>query len=169
MWVNKSLDLSGILGDALIYFIAVAITEEGLKFAVVYFRVLRTTQLDEPIDAMIYMIIAALGFAAIENILLLAPLFQEDFAMTLKLTVFRFLGATLLHVLASAIIGYYLAISLRKSKLKIPLLIHGFTLAILVHGFYNILVTQLDVYPAAIYPIAAVIKKSNANSLFDGP
>jgi RsiW-degrading membrane proteinase PrsW (M82 family) len=51
------------------------------------------------------MIISALGFAAIENIFLLTPLFDKDFTATLHIAFSRFLGATLLHVLASATIG----------------------------------------------------------------
>src|ERR1035437_2607020 len=50
-------------------FILWAILEEGLKFLVAYFVALRTRADDDPIDPMIYMITAALGFAALENVL----------------------------------------------------------------------------------------------------
>lgn len=120
--------------NILIYFFVVAVTEEGLKFLVVHFRVQRrTVQLDEPVDAMVYMIVAALGFAAIENIFLLTPLFEKDFVMTLHIAFSRFVGATLLHALASGIIGYYLALSIFRAKKGFPPLIHGFILAILKH------------------------------------
>ena len=41
--------------------------EEIVKLLVVYFIALRSKFLDEPVDAMIYLITAALGFAAMEN------------------------------------------------------------------------------------------------------
>lgn len=152
---------SHAIKTAVIYFIGVALVEEMLKFLVVKFRVLkRTTQLDEPTDAMIYMIIAALGFAAIENVLILTPLFKNGFAPTLGIAFSRFIGATFLHVLASSTIGYYLALSLFRPKEKIKLLIHGFALAILLHGFYNILVIQLEESFYFILPLGLLIISS---------
>lgn len=152
------LSLPSILYTSILYFIIIALTEELLKFLVVYFRVLkRTIQLDEPVDAMIYMIISALGFAAIENIFLLTPLFDKDFTATLNIAFSRFLGATLLHVLASATIGYYLALSLRKPSKTLPLLIHGFILAIILHGLYNIFIVRLEENFAFIFPVALMI------------
>ena len=141
----------------IIFFLGVAVIEELLKFFVVKFRVLRTTHLDEPTDAMIYMIIAALGFAAIENILILTPLFADNFVPTLGVVFSRFIGATLLHVLASSIIGYYLALSLFQPQKKFPLLIHGFTLAVILHGFYNIFVVQLSERTYLIIPLALLL------------
>lgn len=153
----QTLPLSDGIKLILIFFIGVAVVEEGLKFFVVKFRVLRTTQLDEPTDAMIYMIISALGFAAIENILILTPLFAQDFVPTLGIVFSRFVGATLLHVLASSILGYYLALSLFKPNKRFPLFIHGFTLAVLLHGFYNILVVQLPERLYLIIPLALIM------------
>lgn len=144
----------------ILYFVGVALVEEALKFFVVKFRVLRTTHLDEPIDAMIYMIIAALGFAAIENILILTPLFEDAFAPTLGIVFSRFIGATFLHVLASSIIGYYLALSLFKPEKKIRLIIHGFILATFLHGFYNIFVIQIEENSYFILPLALIILSS---------
>ncbi|MFY9457462.1 MAG: PrsW family intramembrane metalloprotease [Candidatus Spechtbacterales bacterium] len=142
----------------ILYFAGVAATEEILKYLVVYFRVIkRTNQLDEPTDAMIYMIIAALGFAAIENIFLLAPLFDKNFLDTLGIAFSRFVGATLLHALASAIIGYYLAISLFRSSKKFSALIPGFTLAILLHGFYNILIIYMEDQFYFIFVVALML------------
>jgi len=149
-----------ILKTAVIYFIGVALVEEMLKFLIVKFRVQKTTQLDEPTDAMIYMIIAALGFAAIENVLILTPLFEKGFVPTLGIAFSRFIGATFLHVLASSIIGYYLALSLFRPAEKIKLLIHGFTLAILLHGFYNILVIQLENNFYFVLPLGLLIISS---------
>ena len=45
-----------------------AALEEIIKFGTVITIALNTKYYDEPIDAMIYMVVAALGFAAIENV-----------------------------------------------------------------------------------------------------
>jgi len=152
--------LSQIVRIVLIFFVGVALVEEALKFLVVKFRVLKTTHLDEPVDAMIYMIIAALGFAAIENILILTPLFGNNFVPTLGIAFSRFIGATFLHVLASSIIGYYLALSLGKPSKKFPLLIHGFTLAVLLHGFYNIFIIRMEENFYFVIPLGLIIISS---------
>lgn len=156
--IARSLALPVFVTTLVVYFLIVAATEEVLKFFVVHFRVLRRTmQLDEPVDAMVYMIVAALGFAAIENIFLLTPLFEKDFVATLHIAFSRFVGATLLHALASGIIGYYLALHIFKAKKGFPPLIHGFTLAILLHGFYNILVIQTEQQFYFVLPVALLI------------
>jgi len=143
---------------AILYLVIVAITEEVMKFLAVYSMVFkRTTEMDEPVDAMIYMIIAALGFAAIENVFLLTPLSLDNFPLALNITTTRFFGATFLHALASAIIGYYFALYLSKPKKRFPLLIHGFTLAILLHGFYNIFVVHMEDNFLFVFPTALLI------------
>jgi len=154
----KLLPLPSLPNTLIVYFIGVAATEEILKFLVVYFRVIkRTNQLDEPVDAMIYMIVAALGFAAIENIFLLVPLAANGFLSTLEITFSRFIGATLLHALASAIIGYYLALSMFRARKKFLPLIHGFTLAILLHGFYNIFVIYMEEYFYFVFAVGLLM------------
>ena len=81
-------------------FVLWAIIEEGLKFAAAYFPALRTRFTDEPIDMVLYMMTAALGFSALENSLfLLGPLSEGNFIKGLATLDFRFIGASLLHIL----------------------------------------------------------------------
>ncbi|MEK7495853.1 MAG: PrsW family glutamic-type intramembrane protease, partial [Patescibacteria group bacterium] len=49
-------------------FFVFAVIEEVFKFLAVYLVVRKSRFFDEPVDAMIYMITAALGFAMVENI-----------------------------------------------------------------------------------------------------
>jgi len=57
-----------LIGAPLFYLGGVALVEEGIKFLVVKNKVISNSEFDEPIDVMLYMIITALGFAALENI-----------------------------------------------------------------------------------------------------
>ena len=139
-------------------FLGVALVEEAVKFLAVKFGVLNNPEFDEPIDAMIYMIIAALGFAAGENILILfttgiessvtntlVPFFGSTFwEVIFKTSLLRFLGATFLHALSAAIVGYFIGLSFFDKKKRTGLLVIGLTLAILLHGFYNFSIIKLE-------------------------
>lgn len=114
-----------------------AATEEIMKYGAAVLIVLRKKAVDEPVDTIIYMITVALGFAALENTLfLLNPdIGIVDSILTGNL---RFLGATLLHVLASAIIGVAMSFSFYKSKLKQKIFRNiGLVLAIILHSLFN--------------------------------
>lgn len=113
--------------------------EESLKYLVALVAVLWTRAVDEPIDLVMYMIFVALGFAALENALfiynsLLNFTYQDAFFTGS----FRFLGATLLHVLASASVGVCMAFAFYKSN-SIRLLYGtiGLCIAILLHAWFN--------------------------------
>ena len=145
------------------FFFVFAVIEEVFKFLAVYLVVRKSRFFDEPVDAMIYMITAALGFAMVENIAvaLNASNIQEAIgAMTL-----RFVGATLLHVLTSGIVGYYWAKSLvLKNQFLVigrwPLIIKGLILASLLHMIFNYLILvskeQILIYPTIFLIIIAL-------------
>src|SRR3989344_4407839 len=65
------LKLPALIISILYWFLAIAFTEEFFKYLVVKKVVFNSKHLDEPLDIMLYMIVAALGFAALENILYL--------------------------------------------------------------------------------------------------
>lgn len=123
--------------------IGFALIEELLKYLVVRFSVLKNSAFDEPVDAMIYLIIAALGFAAAENIYLLsqAQLTQMSIVSILEFITTRFLGATLLHALTSAIIGYFLAVSLLiTSKIRKIFIWGGLLGGTILHSLFNYII-----------------------------
>jgi len=120
------------------------IVEEFLKYQIVKTKILNNPDFDEPLDAMLYLIIGALGFAAIENLLLVFQNPLRPFDDVLSLVVLRFLSATLVHALASGMLGYWLARSLREPEKRTKMLAKGFGLAIFFHGSYNCLTWFLD-------------------------
>ncbi len=115
------------------------IIEEVLKYAAALLIVLWNRAVDEPIDYIIYMIAIALGFAALENALFLFnPLMDGDLANTLLTGKFRFVGATLLHVLASGTVGVFLALAYYKSAgAKLLWGTVGLLVAIILHALFN--------------------------------
>lgn len=122
------------------YLITVWVTiEELLKYAVALMVIFWHKEVDEPIDLVIYMITIALGFAALENSLFMFnPLQDGQYAHSFITGNFRFLGATLLHVLASGTVGIFLALTFYKQNL-IKLLggMVGLSLAIVLHALFN--------------------------------
>lgn len=125
------------------FFLWAAFVEEVVKFAAVAWIALRSPEFDEPTDAMVYMITAALGFAAMENILALFRSVHDGAHIydTLRMWTLRFVGATLLHSLASALLGYFLAMSWFFGPHRKRLLAVGIIIATLFHFTFNILLT----------------------------
>jgi len=125
------------------FFLWAAFVEEVVKFLAVQWIVLRSPEFDEPVDAMVYMITAALGFAAMENILALFRSVHDGAALydTLRMWTLRFVGATLLHTLASGLLGYFLAMSWFFGPHRKKLLMVGIIIATLFHFTFNILLT----------------------------
>lgn len=123
-----------------------SIIEETLKYALAALLVLWRAEVDEPIDLVIYMLTAALGFAALENVLfLIVPFAAGDVLMGLQTGNLRFIGSTLLHVMASSVIGFALAFSLDFPKpLLILCAIAGLILAIALHAIFNFFIIQGD-------------------------
>ncbi|MGB2762558.1 MAG: PrsW family intramembrane metalloprotease [Minisyncoccales bacterium] len=135
----SSLSYLSLLIFFLYNIIVIGFVEEFFKYLVVRYKVLNNPEFDEPVDAMIYMIIAGLGFAALENILYLLPhLFPViKFSETFQITTIRFLGAVFLHTLCSATMGYFLALSIYEAKNRFKFLFIGLFIAGLLHGLFN--------------------------------
>ncbi len=125
------------VGDNLIF--VWVIIEEVLKYSAALIVVLWNKAVDEPIDTIIYMICIALGFSALENALFIFnPLVQGDYINSFLTGNFRFLGATLLHVLASGTVGICMALVYYKSTLvKVTTATFGLFIAIILHALFN--------------------------------
>ena len=121
-----------------------AATEEIFKFIAAYFIALRSKYMDEPIDAVIYMITAALGFAALENtFFILGPLLDGHLFEGLITGNLRFIGASLLHTVSSAAVGVAIAFSYYKqARLRHDYLIFGIATAIVLHTVFNFFIIQ---------------------------
>lgn len=146
----------GVLALPVVVFSGVALIEEYLKYAAVKISVLSLPDFDEPVDAMIYMVSSALGFAAIENALFLVPAFEKSFAGGFELTATRFLGANLLHALSSAIVGYFLARHM-FSPWKKHAVFAGIIFASALHALFNYFIITKDVVPSSLILLILLI------------
>ena len=137
--------------------LASAFVEEFGKYLIVKEAVLSHPAFDEPVDTMIYMIVAALGFAAVENMLILLSLREFFHETTMYIIGFRFIGATFLHALCSATVGYFLALSLCEKNKKILLVLTGLTSATLLHGIYNFSIMKAGDNPNYIFLTVGIL------------
>lgn len=118
--------------------LAWAFTEEIFKFGAAYITSLRSYVFDEPLDAVMYMVTAALGFAAVENSLFLFGSLQQGALHGVITGDLRFIGATLLHTLSSGTIGVAMALSFYKSAAMRRLYtLCGVILATALHTLFN--------------------------------
>lgn len=123
-----------------------ATIEEVMKYLAAYVVAFRghcvdgTQCLDEPVDPLIYLITAALGFAAVENALfLLTPISNGDAIASIITGDLRFIGAMLLHVVASGAIGVTMGLTYYKSAMakRLAIVVGLFTASVL-HILFNL-------------------------------
>lgn len=133
-------------------FLVFALVEETAKFVAAYRSIHKHPAFDEPVDAMIYLVIAALGFATVENLGAAAGAVAGRGALLASVfatTTIRFVGATLLHTLASAIVGYFWAQGIRRFGTRIYIVI-GLAAATVLHAAFNLLIITFESIVQAI-------------------
>lgn len=123
---------------SLAFLLWAAFVEEYVKYLAVKVTILRNPQFDEPTDAMIYLISASLGFAAVENILVLFQAIPNGLTAAIQIWLLRFAGATLLHAVSSALLGYFLGLSWFYWQHNRKIMAFGFIAATFSHYVFNI-------------------------------
>ena len=118
--------------------------EEIFKFGAAYIVALKKKDDNEPIDPIIYMMTAALGFTAMENtIFLFNPLLHGNYTESLITGNIRFIGASLLHTISSATVGIAMGLSFyRGQALKKFDLFIGLVIAIGLHTAFNLFIIK---------------------------
>jgi len=157
-WFDRYL----VLADVLKWFVVIAFTEELLKYLAVKLTILNSSAVDEPLDVMLYMVVVALGFAALENIFyLFSPIDNLSLDVIVKTTVsisfIRFVGATFLHTLCSGILGYCIALSYCQPSKKFLFTFWGILLATLLHGLYDFSIITLQAPLNYLIPLGIIL------------
>src|SRR3989344_1151372 len=119
-----------------------ALIEELSKTGAAFFTAIKSKYFDEPEDGIIYLVTAALGFAAAENALFIAGSLKVGISQSILVSAFRFINAVLLHVSSAAIIGAGFAFSFYHKTRRIKEIAFAIILATLLHAFYNFLILK---------------------------
>ncbi len=140
-WLAKSQ-----IGAGFFLIVAWAAIEEVAKYLFTAFHAFRRRDFDEPIDALIYLITVALGFAAFENVLFLIKTFSSQGILAgILIGNIRFIGASLLHIVSSSVVGAAIALTFYKGRIiKIFSVIVGLILATALHTFFNFFIIKED-------------------------
>lgn len=141
---------------SIIALVLLALIEELFKFGGVYYAIHGNPAFDVPVDAMVYMVVGALGFATVENLGAVATsaLGQGVGVGAFETATFRFVGATLLHATTSAIIGYHWGLALLAPKRRWLLIGGGLVLATVLHAAFNYLILS---YGNLMYAVVFVV------------
>jgi RsiW-degrading membrane proteinase PrsW (M82 family) len=122
-----------------------AAIEEILKLAAISLLLINTDVVNEPIDYPMYFIACALGFAALENFLYLIHPIEASGTIVGALTGnLRFLGSTLLHAIATSMIGSALGLSYYLRSYRAVYLFVGVLFAITLHSVFNFFIMKGD-------------------------
>jgi len=112
-------------------FFGAAIPEELFKFAVLYFYCRRLGDFDEPMDGIVYGVIASLGFATLENILYVTQ-------GGIGIAVIRAFTAVPGHALLGAVMGFYFGMAHFLPRRRRRYLVLALLVPMLLHGLYNL-------------------------------
>ena len=164
--INEFMEVnfSNIFSERLLYsFLGPAWGEEILKFLILYTIVLKRNEFNEPMDGIVYGVVASLGFATYENydyVFRLAETWNIDPA---QMAIWRSYSAVPMHGLNGCIMGFYFgkyAFTADKKYLILSLLI-----PFLLHGFYNFLEYPFHFMIVGIMIVYAIILHSDLKKL----
>ena len=121
-----------------------AASEELLKYAAFVIIMNRSPYLNEPVDYPIYLMTAALGFAALENAMyLIHPVAVNDATVSFLTGNMRFLGSTLLHSVSSGIVGLSIGLAFfRPYGMRTFQALFGLVAAVALHSIFNFFIMQ---------------------------
>ena len=152
--IDKNFATGEIFNDALLSgFFGGGPVEELLKFSVLYFYILKEKAFNEPMDGLVYGVLASLGFATLENFQYVFYL-DSEFWTAQEIAIFRSYSAIPLHGLCGAIMGFYFgqyAFSANKKYLGLAIII-----PIIFHGSYNFMCDYNWYYAVSIVAVGFI-------------
>jgi RsiW-degrading membrane proteinase PrsW (M82 family) len=141
MWMEKF--SMNFIKDNTMQIIVWAGIEEILKLIGVSLMIFGNNIIRRPIDYPMYFIATALGFAAFENVLyLIKPMSASNTIVGMLTGNLRFLGSTLLHAIASSMLGIALGLSFYLKQYRVFYLLIGIICAIILHSVFNFFIMK---------------------------
>ena len=128
-------ELNNLIIPSYEYAYRAGLTEEILKFLVLYFYIMPKSAFNEPMDAIVYGVVVSLGFATFENIsYVYLGGFETD---SFSLAIMRAVSAIPMHATCGIIMGYFFGLyAFTNSK---NFLIKSLIFPIAIHATYNFL------------------------------
>lgn len=135
--IENSLDIAGnSLSQTFVRaFFVVALVEELGKFAVLRFYAYPKKSFDEPLDGIVYAVMAGMGFATLENILYIMK--YAETGMGYQVGWMRMFLAVPAHATFGVLMGYFAGKAKFEQTNGIPWLLKGLFWAVFFHGAYD--------------------------------
>ncbi|MEI9808162.1 MAG: GNAT family N-acetyltransferase [Bacteroidota bacterium] len=114
-------------------FLLVALVEEAGKFAVVRLYAYRKKSFDEPLDGIVYCVMASMGFATLENLFYVTGTKDSSYQIGLL----RMFTAVPAHAAFGVLMGYYTGKAKFDPANGVAWLLKGLAWAVLFHGSYD--------------------------------
>jgi protease PrsW len=118
-------------------FAIAALPEEFAKLCVLLLYSLRSREFDEPMDGIVYGVVASLGFATVENVL-----YVLDGGIATAIV--RAFTAVPMHAFLGAVMGYYVGRSRFEYVRRYRLIAFAYGSAVVLHGGYDFPLLTLD-------------------------
>ncbi|MES2773231.1 MAG: PrsW family glutamic-type intramembrane protease [Bacteroidota bacterium] len=132
--IQTEMTVPGSIGDKLFTaFIMAAVVEELCKFFMCRVYAYPKKDFNEPLDGIVYMVMVAMGFATIENVLYVFA--NPETGM--QVGVLRMFLAVPGHACWGVIVGYFMGLAKFKPKNKFLYICIGLFCGILLHGTYD--------------------------------
>ena len=140
---HYNLQASELAKTIYINLLRAAFHEEIYKFLILILYCSRHTKFNEPMDAVVYGVAVSLGFSARENIDYI--LNYDAYGITWELMASIRLLPTIMHAIASVIMGLFLSKALFSNQTVARRVFLAFLIPVLFHGFYNVFITYSTV------------------------
>lgn len=125
----------GVVDQAIMAFLVVALTEELCKFAVLRFYAYPKRSFDEPFDGIVYSVMASMGFATLENILYVTN--SAQYGQGYQVAIMRMFLAVPAHATFGVLMGYHVGRAKFEPGRTGSLTLLGIFWAVLFHGAYD--------------------------------
>ena len=148
-------ELNNLIIPSYEYAYRAGLTEEILKFLVLYFYIMPKSAFNEPMDASVYGVVVSLGFATFENFsYVYLGGFETD---SFSLAIMRAISAIPMHATCGIIMGYFFGLyAFTNSK---NFLAKSLIFPIAIHATYNFL-TLYDFFFLYFLVIAMIYARS---------
>ena len=146
----SSIEQANILYLFFAAFFVIGPVEEISKYLAMRIYALKSKEFDEPVDAMIYSVTAALGFATFENFLYIS---QYGPSLILMRAITGCLG----HAGFSGIVGYYVGKAKFTSPKNNNLVFKGLAIAAFSHGLFNFVLFTQTILAFLFIPLLIVL------------
>ena len=119
-----------------------ALTEELCKFTLIYFFIRKTIETYSLKNLFFLGMVAALGFATLENIMYVSVWYKDVWLST---SIVRLLLTVPMHAITGGIIGMFIFVYLKSGR-EFENIVYGIGIGVLIHALFNIFASMTTLF-----------------------